>query len=37
MTVLLGYQHIGSADPCPYCGGNTYAITDVGVSAAGEN
>jgi hypothetical protein len=30
MTVLLGYQHIGSADPCPFCGGKTYTIRDVG-------
>ena len=30
MKVLRGYQHIGSADPCPYCGGTYYAISDVG-------
>jgi hypothetical protein len=33
VSVLLGFQHIDSAPPCPYCLGQHFAIEDDG---AGE-
>jgi hypothetical protein len=30
MKVVRGYDHIAKADPCPYCGGTYFAVTDDG-------
>lgn len=30
MIVLAGYQHVGAAPRCPYCGDRHYALEDHG-------